>query len=125
VIVYSMGNCPMKMVFSKMSASGDACQPKPMYEVEPSFCFEFERGWVCILDCIDDLLMLHSMVFSNVKDEIGDNRDASVRVAMVIRLLATVGEFFTDTSTMRLTKESLKYHGKDGIVSDVCRDVFT
>jgi hypothetical protein len=125
VIVYSMGNCPMKMVFSKMSASGNAGQPKQMYEVGPSFCFKLERGWVWILDCIDDLLMLHSMVFSNIKEDIGDNQDECMLVAMVIRLLSTVGEFYTDTSTMRLTGESLKCGGKDDIVPEVCRDVFT
>jgi hypothetical protein len=115
----------MKMVFSKMSASGDANQRKPMYEVEPSFCFKVERGWVCILDCIDDLLMLHSMVFSHDTDETGCDRDGSVRVAMVIRLLSTVGEFYTDTSTMRLTGESLKYRGEHDVVHEVCRDVYT
>jgi hypothetical protein len=74
---------------------------------------------------IDDLLMLHSMVFSHDTDETGCDRDGSVRVAMVIRLLSTVGEFYTDTSTMRLTGESLNYRGEHDVVHEVCRDVYT
>ena len=125
VIVYSMGNCPMKMIFKKMSARAGADQKKDVYEVEPTFCFRFEKGWICILDCIDDLLMLHSMTFVGVKTCTVENRDEWVRVAMVIRLLETEREFYSDTSTMRLDGECMKHEGKDKTTSDVCRSVFT
>ena len=125
VIVYSMGNCPMRMIFRKLSARDGAYQEKSTYEFCPTFCFRFGKGWVCILDVIDDLLMLHGMDFVGLKEE-GVNEDECVRVAMVIRLLSTVGEFYTDTSTMRLTGESLRFAGKSGTEeSDVCRNVYS
>jgi len=117
VIVYSMGNSPMKMVFSRLSPGGGAYQEKSEYEVEPTFCFRFEKGWICILDCIDDLLMMHSMTFEDIN--VSGNPDECV--AMVIRLLDTVGQFYTDTATMRLSGESLKY-GRDNTPSG-CRSI--
>lgn len=90
VIVYSM--------VSRLSPGGGAYQEKTEYVVEPTFCFRFERGWICILDCIDDLL---------------------------IRLSNTVAQFYSDTSKMRLTGESLKYRGKDKTSSGVSRNVYT
>lgn len=123
VIVYSMGNSPMYMMFSRLSAGGRADQEKEEYVVEPTFCFRFERGWICILDCIDDLLMMHSLTFEGIKES--GNPDENVRVAMVIRLLGTVGQFYCDTATMRLTGQSLKYAGKDKTPSGVTRNVYT
>jgi hypothetical protein len=103
VIIYSMGNCPMRMVFSKLSASDGPYQQKATYEVEPSFCFQFEKGWICILDPMDDLLMLHSLTFDGIVENTSGKHDEFVRVAMVIRLLRTERDFYVDTSTMRLT----------------------
>jgi mRNA-degrading endonuclease YafQ of YafQ-DinJ toxin-antitoxin module len=120
VIVYSMGNSPMYMVFSRLSAGGRAYQEKDEYVVEPTFCFRFEKGWICILDCIDDLLMMHSLTFEGIKES--GNPDECVRVALVIRLLDTVGQFYCDTATMRLTGQSLKYAGKDKMPSGVARN---
>lgn len=68
VLVYTMGNCPMKMVFRKLSKKGGATQDKDMYEIEPRFCFRFKNGWISILDPIDDLLMLHSVVFEGKRE---------------------------------------------------------
>lgn len=42
---------------------------------------------------------------------------------MVIRLCKTVAEFYTDTSTMRPTGETLRYPDKDSTKSKTCRDV--
>jgi hypothetical protein len=132
VIIYSMGNCPMRMVFSKLSASDGAYQQKATYEVEPSFCFQFEKGWICILDPMDDLLMLHSLTFDGIVENTSSNHDEFVRVAMVIRLLRTERDFYVDTSTMRLTgrtrkqAQSLKLNGPvDNSASDVARGVYT
>jgi hypothetical protein len=126
VIVYSMGNCPMMMVFSKLSVKGGTYQVKDMYEVEPTFCFRFEKGWICILDCIDDLLMLHSMKFEGVKEcKTSGNRDEFMRVALVIWLLRTKGQFYTDTSTLRLTGKSLKYASEQCTPSGISRSVYT
>jgi hypothetical protein len=124
VIVYSMGNCPMKMTFSKLSARDGAYQEKSTYEIEPTFCFQFESGWICILDPIDDLLMMHSMTFEGIKESTEGNPNEFVRVAMVIRLLQTVREFYVDTSTMRLAGKTLKQHLElDGPVDDSPSDV--
>jgi hypothetical protein len=113
VIVYSMGNCPMMMVFTASLVS----------RVEPT---KRKKGWICILDCIDDLLMLHSMKFEGVKEcKTSGNRDEFVRVAMVIRLLRTKGQFYTDTSTLRLTGKSLKYASEQHTPSGVSRSVYT
>ena len=126
VIVYSMGNCPMMMVFSKLSVKDGAYQVKDMYEVEPTFCFRFEKGWICILDCIDDLLMLHSMKFEGVEEcKTSGNRDEFMHVAMVIWLLRTKGQFYTDTSTLRLTGKSLKYASEQHTPSGVSTSVYT
>jgi hypothetical protein len=124
VIVYSMGNCPMRMIFSKLSARDGAYQEKSTYEIEPTFCFQFENGWICILDPIDDLLMMHSMTFEGIKESTEGNPNEFVRVAMVIRLLQTVREFYVDTSTMRLAGKTLKQHLElDGPVDDSPSDV--
>jgi hypothetical protein len=110
VIVYSMGNCPMKMVFKKLSASDGAYQEKDTYEVCPSFTIECGIGYICVLDVIDDLLMMHGLTFEGLglKGKGGER----IRVAMVIRLLETEGDFFTDTSTYKLSGESLKFYGR-------------
>lgn len=126
VIVYTMGNCPMKMVFSCLNprADGGAGQAKQYYTVCPSFTMKLSNGCICVLDVIDDLLMYHSLEFEGVLEE--DNANKLVRVAMVIRRLGTMREFYADTSTIRLTGESLKYAGKTNCApSQVRRDSST
>jgi hypothetical protein len=125
VIVYTMGNCPMKMVFSALSANGGAYRSKQYYEVCPTFCMRLERGWICVLDSIDDLLMMHGVIFEGVLER----EDASklVRVAMVIRRLDTIGEFYTDTSTLRLSGVNLRNlkRAKGWLPTEVNRNVNT
>lgn len=60
---------------------------------------------------IDDLLTLHSLDFVGVKT--GENTDDWVHVAMVIRILKTRAQFYTDTSTMRLTGKLLRSADKN------------
>jgi hypothetical protein len=62
------------------------------------------------------------MTFKGIKES--GNPDECVRVAMVIRLLDTVAQFYTDTATMCLTGESLNYPGKDNTPSGVCRNAY-
>jgi hypothetical protein len=66
------------------------------------------KKWVHM---IDDLLTLHSLDFVGVKT--GENTDDWVHVAMVIRILKTRAQFYTDTSTMRLTGKLLRSADKN------------
>jgi len=68
--------------------------------------------------------MMHSMTFEGIKGSTEGNPNEFVRVAMVIRLLQTVREFYVDTSTMRLAGKTLKQHLElDGPVDDSPSDV--
>ena len=100
VIIYSFGNCPMKMVFSCLSpdADGGAYQHKTMYKVCPSYSFQVGEGYICILDSIDDILMMHGLTFEGIQLK---GNPTLVRAALVIRWLENWQEFFTDTSTIR------------------------
>ena len=110
VIIYSFGNSPMRMVFMTLGPDGDAFQEKKKYEVSPTFSFQFCEGYICILDCIDDMLMYHSLDFVGVKTE--GTPGTMVRAAMVIRRLNNVQDFFADTSTIRLTNETKNFEGR-------------
>ena len=107
VIVYSFGNCPMKMVFSCLSRRGGPYQKKNLYEVKPSFCFQFCQGYVCVLDCIDDILMMHGLSFVGVR--VQGNQNRLVRAALVMRRLDNLQEFYAHTSTIRLNNETKRY----------------
>lgn len=107
VIVYSFGNCPMRMVFHCLNPKGGAYQGKKEYEVNPSFCFEFRQGYVCILDSIDDLLMLHGLEFVGVKVDGDPNK--LVRAAIVMRRLDNLQEFYSHDSTLVFNEDTIKY----------------
>ena len=107
VIIYSFGNCPMRMIFRVLNVGGGAYQQKQMYEICPTFCFQFRQGYICILDPIDDIFMLHELKFEGVRSK-GDTK-TMVRSAMVMRWLENMQEFYADTSTIRLTDETLKF----------------
>jgi hypothetical protein len=108
VIVYSFGNMPMRMVFCcrKMNALG---QVKADYEIEPLYCFEFGPGYISILDVMDDSTMLHGMDYVGVK--LKDDPNTLVRVAVVIRTLTNVQEFYTKNSRLRVVEQ--KYRRPD------------
>lgn len=110
VIIYSFGNCPMRMIFRVLNVGGGAYQSKEMYEICPSFCFEFRQGYICILDPIDDIFMLHELKFEGVRCK-GDPK-TMVRSAMVMRWLENMQEFYADTSTIRLTDKTLKFRNR-------------
>ena len=110
VIIYSMGNCPMNMILKVLSTRGGAYQEKRDYVVAPTFTIPFEKGHICVWDGLDDLLMLHGLEFDGIR--LVDNKNELVRIALVIRHLKTIREFYTDTSTIRLTGESLKFAGR-------------
>ena len=105
VIVVSYGNCPMKMCFKVMNSQGGAQQDTSTYEVEPTFCYEIKVEYIVVLDGISDILMLHKLTFVGLKLE--GNPNTLVRAAMVIRQLSNMQQFYTDTSTLRLSKELL------------------
>lgn len=100
----------MRMVFMTLGPDGNAFQEKKKYEVSPTFSFQFCEGYICILDCIDDMLMYHSLDFVGVKME--GTPGTMVRAAMVIRRLNNMQDFFADTSTIRLTNETKNFEGR-------------
>ena len=103
----------------------DVGQDRKFYLRKPTLSFKFGVGYICILDCIDDMTMLHEMTFEGLILD-GDEKKL-VRVAMVIRTLDCVQEFYTDTSTLRLPDEMLKFESKKGKYeeSKVQRDIST
>jgi hypothetical protein len=107
VIVYSFGNCPMKMVFKCLGKKGGPYQKKSMYEVNPTYCFQFRQGYICILDSIDDILMMHGLSFAGVRVKGDKNR--LVRVALVMRRLDNLQEFYAHSSTIRLSEQTKVY----------------
>ena len=116
----------MNMVFSCLNPSiDDVCQDRKFYQRKPTLSFKFGVGYICILDCIDDMIMLHEMTFEGLILD-GDDKKL-VRVAMVIRTLDCVQEFYTDTSTLRLPEDLLKFESAEGKYdnSKVRRDAST
>lgn len=69
VIVFSYGNCPMKMVFKVMNSREGAMHRTDMYEIEPTstFTFELMGGYINILDAVSDTVMQHSLTFTGLK----------------------------------------------------------
>ena len=103
VIVFSYGNCPMKMCFKVMNSQRGSQQESDNYEVEPTFTFELMGGYISILDAVSDAIMMHSMTFQGLKLK-GDSTE-TVRAALVMRRLTNVQEFYADTSTLRLPED--------------------
>jgi hypothetical protein len=108
VIIYSFGNMPMRMVFScrKLDSLG---RVKADYEIEPHFCFEFGAGYISILDVMDDCIMLHGLDYVYVK--LKGDPNTLVRVAIVMRMLTNMQEFYTKNSRLRVVQE--KYRQTD------------
>ena len=51
VIVFSYGNCPMKMCFKVMNSQGGSQQDSDDYEFEPTFTFELMGGVYIYFGC--------------------------------------------------------------------------
>lgn len=105
VVVFSYGNCPMRMCFKVMNSQGGSSQKSDDYEVEPTFTFELLGGYISILDGVSDAIMMHRLTFQGLKLE-GDETK-TVRAALVMRRLTNLQEFYADTSTLRVPKEAI------------------
>ena len=96
VIVLTRGNCPMKMMFKYPTLNRHVSQDTKWYITSPSFQMEMDDGWISVLDPIDDMLMLHSVVFED-----DDGNEEHIRIAWVYPYLEVVHDFYVDTCTIR------------------------
>eukprot|EP00956_Cyclotella_meneghiniana_P012773 scaffold18171_cov42-Cyclotella_meneghiniana.AAC.4 len=106
----------MRMIFRVLNVGGGAYQSKEMYEICPSFCFEFRQGYVCILDPIDDIFILLELKLEGVRCK-GDPK-TMVRSAMVMCWLENMQEIYADTSTIRLTDMTLKFRNRGPVSAE-------
>ena len=102
VIVFTRGNCPMKMIFKYPSLNGSATQEKKWYVTSPSFQMKMDDWGFTVLDPVDDMLMLHSVEF-----EEDDGNEEHFRIAWVYRYLKVVHDFYVDSCTIRRDKQMM------------------
>ena len=121
VIVYTMGNSPMSMVFAYPNPLLPVDQDTKKYIEHQCLSFPLGDGYLSILDPLDDVDHTHSARWEEcelhsiksmtedgqecVREVGGQNDDLRYRVAFVMRRLNTVAEFYTDTSTIRLNDD--------------------
>lgn len=121
VIVYTMGNSPMRMVFACPNPVMQVDQETKKYIEHPCMSFPLGDGNLSILDPLDDVLMQHGVrwedcelhdIVTMTEDGVecmrevgGDNDDLRWRVAFVMRRCTNMKEFYSDTSTIRLDEE--------------------
>ena len=126
VIVYTMGNSPMEMVFSCPNINYGIDQNTDKYITVKCYSIKCREGHLSILDPLDDVMMCHGVKFEALtleyivteRDGIDSNSDVEnaescgtdlrFRVAFVMRTLENVQEFYVDTSTIRLSDEMTK-----------------
>ena len=72
---------------------------------------EFGNGYICILDDVDDMMMLHEVYFEK-KDEVND----AIRIAWIMRKLENCQNFYADSSTLVRT-DAMKQNSR--AVSDM------
>ncbi len=121
VIVFTVGNYPMKMVFAYPNPHYDIEQDVSKYLMLESFSIKCGEGHITILDPLDDVLMQHGVMFEDLSlvqviDTEGRNgnegeTDLRHRIAFVMRWLGNEEEYYMDTSTIRLNekmKEAMK-----------------
>eukprot|EP00956_Cyclotella_meneghiniana_P015713 scaffold24356_cov35-Cyclotella_meneghiniana.AAC.3 len=89
LIIYSFGNCPMRMIFRVLNVGGGAYQSKKCTKYALLSVLNFARGVRCK----------------------GDPK-TMVRSAMVMRWLENIKEFYADSSTIRLTDKTLKLRNR-------------
>ena len=111
VIIFSMGSRPMTMAFKYPTPHSGITQHTKEYITCPDFCMEFGNGYICILDDVDDMMMLHEVYFEK-KDEVND----AIRIAWIMRKLENCQNFYADSSTLVRT-DAMKQNSK--AVSDV------
>ena len=61
-------------------------------------------GWITVLDPMDDMLMLHTVVF----DDDVEGQPDGYRIAYVYRNLHVKKDFYVDTSTIRRDGNMMK-----------------
>ena len=98
--------------------------PNPHYPVDQEmskyveldgFLINCGNYTITVLDPLDDLLMQHGVKFHQGTIEVAgkdgkddDDTDCRYRIAFVMRWLRNEEEFYTDTSTLRLTDNMKK-----------------
>ena len=81
---------------------------------------KMEDGWITVMDPIDDLLMLHSVVF----DE-DDGQPDDYRIAWEYRNLRVSKDFYVETSTIRRDKRMMQTaERKVALEGNLRRDIF-
>ena len=114
VMTFTRGNCPMTFMFKYASLGKPVTQAKSNYVTFPSYQMRMKEGWITVMDPIDDLLMLHSVVFDE-DDGLPD----------VYRNLNVSNDFYVDTSTIRRDKRMMKtVEKKVKLEGNQCRDIF-
>jgi hypothetical protein len=100
VIIYTRGNCPVKFIFKYPDSKKGVMQKTKYYVTSPSFQMKMGDGWITVIDRIDDMLMLHTLVFDN-----DEGREDEYRIAWVYRYLGVVRDFYVSTCTVRRDAE--------------------
>ena len=85
------GNCPMKFVFKYASIDKPITQARTHYVTSPSYQMKMEDGWITVMDPVDDMLMLHSVVFEKDNGEPDD-----YRIAWVYHNLKVEKDFYVE-----------------------------
>ncbi len=111
VIIFSMGSRPMTMAFKYPTPHSGITQHTKEYITCPDFCMEFGNGYICILDDVDDMMMLHEVYFEK-KDEVND----AIRIAWIMQKLENCQNFYADSSTLVRT-DAMKQNSR--AVSDM------
>lgn len=112
VLIYTMGNAPMKMMWAFPDPHFPVDQETTKYVELDGFSISCGNGTLTIVDPLDDLLMQHRLEFGEgevvVRGEGKTETDLRYRIAFVMRWLGNEEEFYTDTSTLRLTASMKK-----------------
>ena len=116
VIVYTMCNSPMEMIFSHPNPEDQVTQETKKYIRHPCFSFKLADGHLSVLDPIDDVLMLHGIRWEDLQlsgavmsDGVEDLRN---RVAFVMRRCENMKDFYTDMSAIRPDDHMIKAMSK-------------
>ena len=109
VLIYTMGNVPMTMWFAFPNPHYPVDQETSLYLELEGYSISCENGTLTIVDSMDDLLMQHRLKFGDgeivVAGEGKSLTDCRYRLAFVVRWLKNESEFYSDTSTLRLTAD--------------------
>ena len=132
MLIYTMGNAPMKMWFAFPDPHYPVDQDTNKYVELEGFSISCGNGTLTIIDALDDLLMQHRLDFGEgevvVSEEGKTETDLRYRMAFVMRWLKNEEEFYTDTSTLRLTpsmKEAMKSSRANNEFDGKGRDVYS